>query len=49
MNVHSVKSPSAELMSLVGMHALATPDKADLFHHKPNRAESFELAIIARD
>ncbi|KAF5592133.1 hypothetical protein FPCIR_5824 [Fusarium pseudocircinatum] len=49
MNVHSVKSPSVELMSLVGMHALATPDKADLFHHEPNQAESFELAIIAHD
>ncbi|KAF5563401.1 hypothetical protein FPHYL_5213 [Fusarium phyllophilum] len=49
MNVHSVKSPSAELMSLVGTHALATPAKADLFHHEPNQAESFELAINAHD
>ncbi|KAF5611119.1 uncharacterized protein FSUBG_2663 [Fusarium subglutinans] len=31
------------------MQALATPDKADLFHHEPNQAESFELAITALD
>ncbi|KAF5542728.1 hypothetical protein FMEXI_7356 [Fusarium mexicanum] len=31
------------------MHALATPDKVDLFHHEPNQAESFELAITAHE
>ncbi|TXC10779.1 hypothetical protein FocTR4_00007478 [Fusarium oxysporum f. sp. cubense] len=49
MNVHSVIKFSGGLMSLVAMHALAMPDKADLFHHKPSEAESFELVITAHD
>ncbi|KAF4454962.1 hypothetical protein F53441_2619 [Fusarium austroafricanum] len=31
------------------MLALAAPDKASLYHHRPNGAESFELAITAHD